>query len=136
MTRLRRQDSAQILWNALAAVAPKGLTKWQLRQTTGLTEGQFNYALAYIRDYLLVNNSQPLAVDKGWPWTYRLPDSWLEQRPYVNFRAGILLTMAQRLTNAVTASDGKWPNDPQIRLIRRDLRRLVEDLEDLTLTTV
>ncbi len=42
-------ESAQVVWDALDAAGPQGLTKYGITKETGLTEGQVTYAFGFIK---------------------------------------------------------------------------------------
>lgn len=127
---LKRFESAQILWDALAKAGAKGLTKKEIKAKTGLTDGQLNYALGFVKDVLLEKYSQPLVCNNR---TYRhsLPPEWYEVKDYVDFRVLGILTMVRRIEHVTNASGLKWGKTDPIKTAMKHVSRLREDLEEL-----
>jgi hypothetical protein len=128
--RLRRFESAQLVWDALAKAGPDGLTKKEIKAQTGLTDGQVNYAFGFIKDVLMEKYAQPLVCKAG---TYRhsLPPEWYEVKDYVDFRVLGILTMVRRIEHVTNASGLKWGKTDPIKTAIKHVTRLREDLEEL-----
>lgn len=127
-SRLQRFESAQIVWDALAAAGPKGLTKKQIKSKTRLTDGQVNYAFGFIKDVLMEKYEQPLAVNMQ-TYRYSLPPDWHEVKEYVDFRMRGILTMIRRVELVANASALKWGDEEPISTVKRRVRHLREELE-------
>src|SRR5438046_2783673 len=115
-----RQDNAQLIWDALVKVAPRGLTIRELSRATGLNYIQAHYALGLVRQVFMEMYSQPLVCEPGTN-RYALPEEWPEERRYLNFRTRVLLSQVLNLERGIAASETKWGSTPQIARIRRDL---------------
>lgn len=127
---LRRFESAQLVWDALAKAGEKGLTKEEIKAKTDLTDGQVNYAFGFIKDVLMAKYSQPLVCNMR-TYRYSLPPVWLEVKDYLDFRVMGILTMARRLEHLTNAASQKWGDKGAIKTARKHVTRLREDLEDL-----
>ncbi len=124
---MKAEDSATLIWDALASRV--GLTKPQLMLLTGLTPSQFNRGVTHIKDVFQEEYVQPISID---PRThqYSLAAEWREVRDYANTRLKSMTSQARRFSHTVAAAE-KWPKSPAARRARRDVLRLVDDLEDL-----
>ncbi len=129
-TNLKRFESAQILWDALAKAGAKGLTKKEIKAKTGLTNGRLNYALVFVKDVLMEKYKQPLVCDMR-THHYSLPPDWYEVKDYVDFRLLGILTMVRRLERVTNASGLKWEKTDPIKTALKHVTRLREDLEEL-----
>lgn len=129
-THLRRFESAQLVWDALAKAGQKGLTKDEIKKKTGLTNGQVTYAFGFIKDVLMEKYSQPLVCHSR-TYRYSLPHVWLEVKDYLDFRVLGILTQARRLESLTNAAAQKWGNKGAVKLAKKHVTRLREDLEDL-----
>lgn len=127
---LKRFESAQLVWDALANAGAKGLTKKEIKAETGLTDGQVNYSFGFIKDVLMEKYSQPLVCSpRG--YRYSLPPQWVEVKDYVDFRVLGILTMVRRIESVTSASESKWGQTPAIKTAVKHVTRLREDLEEL-----
>jgi len=129
-SRMRRFESAQVVWDALTKAGPNGLTKAEIKEKTGLTDGQLNYAFGFIKDVLMEKYEQPLVCNMR-TYKHSLPPEWYEVKDYVDFRVLGILTMVRRIEHVTTASGMKWGKTDPIRMAMKHVSRLREDLEEL-----
>lgn len=127
---LKRYESAQIVWDALAKAGPNGLTKQEIKDETGLTEGQLTYAFGFIKDVLMEKYEQPLVCNST-NYHYSLPPDWQEVKDYVDFRVLGILTMVRRIEHVTNSSELKWGKTDAIKTAVKHVTRLREDLEEL-----
>jgi hypothetical protein len=125
-----REDNAQVIWDELVAVHPAGLTINDLAYRTGLTYSQVHYALGLIRQVFQEQHGQPFICEPGTN-RYKLPDYWVEDRDYLNLRSRVILSQVLNLERNIAAAETKWGPTKPIRNVKRDLKRLREDLADL-----
>lgn len=126
-----REDTAELIWNALIAAHPDGMTRQEIKEDCDLTEMQFHYGLNFIRDLLQRRYGQPIAYDPR-TYCYSLPETWDGDRPWVLWRGASLLTQVRRVEENISAAADLYGQDvPGLRRIRRDLTRLREDLSDI-----
>lgn len=110
---MKKVDSAQIVWNALAnamEAGERGLTKQQIREVTGLSYSQITYALNYIDDVLQLREGRPRAYHPYWR-VYTLSGTWAEHRPYIDVRWKSILTQMKRQEQNLTASIVAYSSD-------------------------
>jgi hypothetical protein len=125
-----REVNAQLVWDGLVAVHPRGLTIGDLARRTGLTYSQAHYALGLVRSVFQEMHGQPIVCEPGTN-RYMLPDDWSDDRIYLNYRTRVMLAQVLNLERNIAAAEMKWgPTRPIVR-VKRDLKRLREDLRDM-----
>jgi hypothetical protein len=132
MSRRRtRDETAELIWEALVSAGPEGLSRQDIKDELGLTEMQFHYGLGLIRDLLQRRYGQPIAYNPQ-TYCYSLPETWDGDKPWVMWRGASLLTQIRRVEENVLAAASLYgENVPGLRRISRDLSRLREDLQDI-----
>jgi hypothetical protein len=134
--RERRRDD---LWDDLTA-NPAGLTVEDMMSLRSWTHNQANKAIHDLRVWLGEYDNINLPCDpqgQGDRWVYRLTGSlddveaWSANR--VKDADTRLRTMQSMLASIVAATSGRTPDGRRARLMEKQLKRLVEDLDDLIL---
>ena len=117
---------------------PAGLTVDDMMEW-GWSHHQANDAIHDLRAYLGQNDDVNLVCEpqgKGEPWLYRLVGSLADVRGWSRNRItdteSRLRTMQSVLASIVSATSGRTVDGRKVRLMERSVRRLVEDLDDLS----
>jgi hypothetical protein len=130
MARLRQFESAQLVWDALTASGPDGMTFREILDETDLTRGQVLYGFKLIKDTLMEVYEQPLIYNHI-TRRYTLPQEWREVRDHLDFRIVGILAMARRLELVANAAGKKWGETDSITRAMKHVTRLREDLEEV-----
>ena len=134
--RERRRDD---LWDDLTS-NPSGLTVEDMMSIRSWTHDQANHAIRDLRTWLGDYDSVNLPCEpqgQGDRWIYRLTGDlsemewWSENR--VKDADTRLRTMQSMLASIVAGTSGRTVQGRKARLMERQLRRLVEDLDDLVI---
>lgn len=135
-TRERRRDD---LWDDLAA-NPSGLTVEDMMGLRNWTHDQANKAIRDLRAWLGEYDNVNLPCDPQGErdrWLYRLTGDLDEVKNWSANRLrdadSRVRTMQSMLTSIVAGTSSRTAEGRRARLMERQLRRLVEDLDDLVL---
>lgn len=136
---MRRADSAQLVWDALADAQEEGrpgLTKGQIARVTGLGFSQITYALGYIDDVLQLKEGRPRAYHP-YRRLYTLSGTWAEHQPYKDVRFKSIMTQLKRYESNLTAAAMafKDPDDQEeIHQELGSLRGIISQIEHSLMT--
>lgn len=121
-----------------AELHPEGFTKDDLRDALGVDEDIVNHAIYLLRRTFSIDDAVNLVADpqgKGERWRYRLVNQHREARGWQDGRVGDMMTRCRTMLSVAKsierAEDPDTLNGAQARVMRRDLQRLNEDLQEL-----
>ena len=136
---LARDQRRDELWD-LAVANPTGITVDDMMAAHGWTHHQANQAIHDLRLFLGDTDqiNFPCEPDGSRSrWKYRLVGRLDDVRGWIGNRIGDsetrLRTMQSMMASIVAATSGRTTEGRKARIMERALRRLVEDLDDLTL---
>lgn len=118
------------VFDALAAIQPKGMSWQGLVTATGLTRPQVMEGIAYCRDVLAGVHAEPIPCIDG---IYFLAQNENDALRYLVIRLRTAEKQNKRLLDGtLVPAIAKFGASVPTRFAHRSLQRIVEDLHDLT----
>lgn len=130
-------EKIQILWD-YAVAHPDGFTRYDVERDIGWSNHELSHVARHLRRFLGDDEINLVATPQGRyeAWLYSLTGSVEEAGPWNRNR---LLDTESRLTtmhavsqSLVSSTDGRSLEGRRARVMERSLRRLTEDLADLS----
>lgn len=130
-------EKIQILWD-YAVSHPDGFTRYDVEQDLEWSNTDLSYAARHLRNFLADDEINLVATPqgKGQAWLYSLTGNVDDAGPWNRNR---LLDTETRLTtmhsvsySLVHSTDGRTLDGRRARVMEKALRRLKEDLDDLS----
>jgi hypothetical protein len=108
-----------------------GLTKRDICSRLDINERQFENALAFIREFNVVDDGLLLVCMRIYPYRYSLERTKLPAEEYSYGRLNTVNTHLRRIENHVTAMVQHFPADGEVEMVHVLVSRLREDVDRL-----
>lgn len=123
--------NADRVFELLSDAGPSGMSSKDIRNVTGMSQRQLELSIQVIKETLAGLHDQPIIYDATLN-RYKLDADEAEIEEYHSMRARQhLVQLKHLLTGTIEPAMASLGDTMFLRLARRSLSRLVEDLEDI-----
>lgn len=136
MSRIKTAKCGDLVFDALAHggdMAWQGIVAWVMaHRNVTLSRDQINRGVKYVKEKLAFAHSEPIIFDfhEG---VYRLGADQAVVEDYYRMRSGVAKQQLKRLlSGTVLPQVEKMGETPELRYVSKSIRRVVEDLEDIS----
>lgn len=136
MSRIKTAKCGDLVFDALTHGGDmpwQGISDWTAKNRGHrLSRDQINRGVSYVKDTLAFAHKEPIIFDFS-EGVYRLGADKDVVEDYYRMRSGTARKQLKRLlSGTVLPQVEKMGETPELRYVTRSIRRVVEDLEDLS----